>query len=954
MRTWAAFRALLLALELGAAIGAWGAARGLEEGDGSKPALPPDAGDEAATTFQLGRDPATGEVTSLRRSGDVGGPDFIRPGSKLGPVWARVRAEGGPWFEVRGRTNGVALAWRIQPVGDALRWETTVTNTGPGVVEIGDLAFPLPLNTDYAWEHEETFVRRVFRHAFVGGSGSFVYWLPVKGSGWFLVLQPAAGTALEYFTATDMDYAWGRERFTVYAHSKAAADLESRGSWRQARTSRMLRPGEGAAYRFDLRWARSHEGVRELLRQHGGVDVHVAPGLVLPRDLEARLALRTGRALGVPVPEFPDRTTIEEIGRPAPDTIVYRLRFRRLGENRITVRGADGWEMPVEFFVTEPLEVLIRKRADFVVRNQQHRDPAKWYDGLFSLWDRRQPEGRNLLGPDHPAGQHPYAVSGSDDPSNGKSLLVAEKNVAHPDAAEVAALEYFVSRFVWGRHQRTATETPYPYGIYGSDSWRQNRFSERDPLAEGISRPGGPSACRMWRTFDYPTYFALYYDLYRIARQRPDLVTGLDAAGYLERAWGTAHAYFEVPAGLRMEGGWSFNGWVYWQYTTGNFHEKYLLPLIAALEAEGWPARADQLRADWEKKVKYFVYDHPWPFASEMPVDSTAYESTYAAACYAVEHGLRPDENLWYDRNRRRWYSHPLIDPARHAEFLGRQHLANLACRGVLEPSYTSLGSDFRGCGPSSYTLSYMSAMGGWAVLDHALRHQPEPAADLRLGYASMLASWALMNSGDAESGYGFWTPGPRHDGAMSWGFQPRQVGAEWLPTLQDQPRGAWPVCGEADHGLVAAIEGARTVLFDDPMFGRYAYGGEVLDGSGGRAVIPRDGVRQRFSAVLGRRRLHVELDRDGFARDQPIVVREGLDGFTFQLESRAPGRHSTQVTVEGLPPGPYVVSHQGRRSSWEMREGSAAVFELGVDAGPGVAVGVEPLVGAGREGGKR
>jgi|GEM_PF-6562162 len=65
----------------------------------------------------------------------------------------------------------------------------------------------------------------------------------------------------------------------------------------------------------------------------------------------------------------------------------------------------------------------------FIVKNQQHRDPTKWYDGLFSLWDRRQPEGQRLLGPDHLGGQNAYAVSGSDDPSNSKCLLVAEKLV---------------------------------------------------------------------------------------------------------------------------------------------------------------------------------------------------------------------------------------------------------------------------------------------------------------------------------------------------------------------------------------------------------------------------------------------------------------------------------------------------------------------------------------------
>ncbi len=867
------------------------------------------AGAVAGEAFSCVTDASSGWITSLRRAGDASGPEFLRPGQSLGPVVLRLRTGDSPWREVRRGDDDVGLSSRFQTQGDALRWEIRVANTGRQTLEIGDLVLPLPLNTDYVWDHDETFMRRVFRHAFIAGQGSFLYWLPVQGSGPFLVLQPEDDTALEFSTATGMDYAFGREQYAVYVHSQASAELEQGGTWRQPRTRRVLQPGEAFTSRYAFRWADSYEGVRELLVQYGGIDVHVAPGMVVPRDLTVWLALRTTRKLESVTPEFPADTTVEDLGLRGPDTHLYRVRFARLGENLVTVRAGGGWTMPLEFFVTEPLETMIKKRAAFIVRNQQHRDPAKWYDGLYSLWDRRQPEGRNLLGPDHLGGQPPYAVSGSDDPSNGKCLLVAEKNVAFPDAEGIASLEYFVQRFVWGKQQRTDAEQPYPYGIYGADSWQQNRGSDRDPLAQGISRPGGPSACRMWRTFDYPTYFALYFNLYRIAKQRPDLVRELSAADYLERAYGTARAYFQVPANIRMEGGWSFTGWVYWQYTIGNFHEKYLLPLIAALEAEGQQTRADFLRAEWEKKVKYFVYDHPWPFASEMPIDSTAYESTYAAGKYALERGLKPDIHLWHDRNQDKWFSHPDIDPQRHEAFLRRQHLANLACRGVLEANYWSLGSDFRGCGSASYTLSYMSPMGGWAVLDYALRYDAQPAANLRLGYASLLSSWALLNSGDARSNFGFWTPGPRHDGAMSWGFQPRQVGTEWNPAARDLPRGPWPVCGEADHGLVAAIEAASTILFEDPLFGLLAFGGEVTPGGDAIGVIPRDGVRQRFHAVLGARRLHVTLDRDGFAADQPIRVSPALDHLAFTLESRTPAAHETALTIAGLPAGEYATS---------------------------------------------
>jgi hypothetical protein len=458
----------------------------------------------------------------------------------------------------------------------------------------------------------------------------------------------------------------------------------------------------------------------------------------------------------------------------------------------------------------------------------------------------------------------------------------------------------------------------------------------------GILKGWADRVFAMWRSFDYTTYFALYFDLYRIAKQRPDLVHELDAGGHLERAYGTARAYFEVPANIRMEGGWSFTGWVYWQYTVGNFQEKYLLPLIAALEAEGQQSKADWLRAQWEKKVKYFIYDNPWSFASEMPVDSTAYESTYAAAAYALEHGLSADTNLWYDRNLQRWFSHPAIDPRLHESFLQRQHRANLACRGVLEANYWSLGSDFRGCGSSSYTLSYLSPMGGWAVLEYALRHDPNPSANLRLGYASLLSSWALMNSGDLSSNYGFWSPGPTHDGAMSWGFQPRQVGSEWNPATRDLPRGAWPICGEGDHGLVGAIEAARTVLFDDPLFGLMAYGGAVATQGDHLSVIPRDGVRQRFSAVLGRQALHLALDCDGFARERSVELNRNLKALSFVLENRGTGPHLTLLRLEGLPAGRYGLKVDGQlQPTPVISSGAAVTASLPVNSAPTTQVGL-------------
>ena len=300
----------------------------------------------------------------------------------------------------------------------------------------------------------------------------------------------------------------------------------------------------------------------------------------------------------------------------------------------------------------------------------------------------------------------------------------------YPDAREIEALEYFVENFVWGKLQRTDAEQPHPYGIYGSENWHLNRTTEwgtTDPSTikhlkkrYGDVAGTGLGKERMWRTFDYTTYIMLYHNLYLIAKQNPEIVSYLDADGYLERAFGTAQAYFQVPYAIYMPGPplWSHKGYQRLGLQAGQFsRESTLVDLIEALEEEGRQADADYLRGEWEKKVKYFIYDDPHPYKSEMHFDRTAFESTHAVSRYALENDSEPDENLWYDKNLQKWYSHPHVDRESAVEFMERQLATNISLRGWLETAYYSLGSARSGRGTH---LGYMSQMAGWSILDYA------------------------------------------------------------------------------------------------------------------------------------------------------------------------------------------------------------------------------------------
>jgi hypothetical protein len=90
--------------------------------------------------------------------------EFLRSGQALGAVTLRVRTPGSLWREVQQSTNGVELTSRFRLHDDALLWEIRAKNTRTETLEVGDLALPLPMNTDYVWDHEATLERRVFRH----------------------------------------------------------------------------------------------------------------------------------------------------------------------------------------------------------------------------------------------------------------------------------------------------------------------------------------------------------------------------------------------------------------------------------------------------------------------------------------------------------------------------------------------------------------------------------------------------------------------------------------------------------------------------------------------------------------------------------------------------------------------------------------------------------------------
>jgi hypothetical protein len=749
-------------------------------------------------------------------------------------------------------------------------------------VRIGDMALGLPWQRPSGQNPEQIFERGFTKHHFISGAGSFVFFAKPSGDPPFIVVTPKKGTSLEYFDSQQGEY-------KVFMHSEVAGNLVPGGEWRMPHTGIDLGPAGGndatVTYGFRFRWADSWDGVRQVLYEEGMLDVRVIPGMSLPSDLKALVSIHTVNDIESVTAEFPGETRIKYLGEKLPDHHVYEVEFRKLGENLLIVDCGDAGKTQLEFFSTEPVETLVKKRSAFLVNSQQHRDPTKWYNGLYSVYDWRTGV---LRGPDDTDGYDGWwgYVLACDDPALGKAPYVAAKNVYYPDEKEIESVEYYLEHFVWNGLQRTDKDDPYPYGIYGVPNWKVSR----DSVERAKISTSNLDRMKIWRSYDYPHVTMLYYHMYQIAKMYPDKVKYLDAAGYLERAYQTARAYFIYP--------YEVLPW-YETYKWGCYNELVIFNLIRDLEDEGRMEEAKWLRNEYEKKVKYFVYDDKYPFRSEYAIDRTAFESSYAFAKYGSLYEMEPDENLWFDKSLEKWYSHPVVRREDAREFMDRQHNAGLAVRGWLEPKYFLMGSDFT-TSSDNHCLSYMAKMGGWSILDYGVNFSERPYDWLQLGYASYLSSWALMNTGTPESDYGFWAPGQKNDGAMGWAFMESKQGNAWIRKTVD--RGAWFYDGEADLGLGATFRMAATVLTDDPLFGWVALGGTLRNGLFCYKVNPRDGVRNRFSVATMDERFTIELERDGFSSKGRIKVNKKLHKIAFRVENRTGDSHQTKLSFFTLP----------------------------------------------------
>ena len=708
-------------------------------------------------------------------------PEFEVPDTHwLGDIQLKVRTAGGAWQSfstgspqqkrkifadhrevmvnygaLRGEDEGapspVSLRESYAVEHGALNWTFTLHNASAAPVEIGSLGLPLLFNTMYAKEPAVTYSKRVIRHSYIEGDDSFIFLTRANGEGPFGLMTPKSGTHLEYdnvarkhpgqapsvFAPRD---AW-EGLYTAFVLAKAEVTPAEEQQWRQPLTSRTLAPAEDATYGFTFELVASYAEAKQALVRRGLLGIDVSPGMVLPTDLEGLLSIRSRVGIRSISAEFPDQTHIEKLPRERFQQQRYRLTFAHLGENRLFHHLRSRPHDPVGVLRhTASLGAAAKSVRPFWSPTSRCVNPSKWYDGLFSLWDM---QGKVLRTPDDPGGIQPYMVSGSDDPDLSKAPYLAQKNLGvTPTGTRLPqwSTTFSTSSGESCSERTRSNQIPMASMVRPTGSRTATALSVLIPAVTVESTCGVLSTTPTSYSCTSPCTRSLAHTRMRCIMLRLRSTCVVPTARRLPTsrfptasAWKSLGPSTDTPT---------------WAVKQGAFHEVYILDLLKALDEEGQTQKASTLRNLWNQKVLYFLYDHPYPFGSEMYFDTTAFESTHAIASYALKEGQQLEATPWHDKNTGLTYQHHGVSRAKTLLFMRKEILANVAARGYLETSYYQLGSDIRQGGNTSYLLSYMTQMGGWSLLDDGLGARAGFADDLSLGYASYLAGWADINAG--------------------------------------------------------------------------------------------------------------------------------------------------------------------------------------------------------------
>ncbi|KAI1459623.1 hypothetical protein F4805DRAFT_455423 [Annulohypoxylon moriforme] len=490
----------------------------------------------------------------------------------------------------------------------------TIGNTGKSPVEIGSLGFPAEFNSIFT-NRAATDTQRLcsLSDPYVGMHAGFIRVSPVSGTGAALVVTPLGDTPLEaYRNLNEPSYAataYGSQTFEGFYEWQVLTRAWAENEWANVQpwnppSSKTLQPGQ--TLQFGVRFSVAKGGVRDIdatVQKTGTPVAFGVPGYIVPRGATSQLFLQSNSSAISFSSDPVESLAFSELSKGSygitPSPTFW-------GRSRLTIDYEDGKTQTIHYYVTKTGAETLAGMGKFLTTEQ-------WFNGTSDPFGRAP----SIMTYDYEAGaivtQDPRVwISGlSDEGGVGAYLAAVAKQAIQPDAEEVAKLETFIDKVLWGTiqtpdfavrksifyYQPSAVKYTYSSSIDWT-SWTS--WDESDAYA-------------IDRAYDYVHVAAAYWSLYRVARAYPEIVKSHDWNWYLNQSYST------VIRGMQTDVGYN---------RLGLMGETVFGEILADLTREGLKSQANTLTQSMRSRATEWDSEEV-PYGSEQAWDSTGQEGVY-------------------------------------------------------------------------------------------------------------------------------------------------------------------------------------------------------------------------------------------------------------------------------------------------------------------------------------
>ena len=501
-----------------------------------------------------------------------------------------------------------------------LRFE--IKNTSAKAVEIGALGIPLIFNNNHDQKTlDEAHAENVFYDPYIGMDAGYLQVIRLKGSGPVLLVLPYGETPFEAWRPLLDDPTRRGITFEGFHEWMPLSLAYAENEWKEATpwntpSSKILKPGKSVSYGVQFVLTDAIKNIEPALIENDRPVAFGVPGYVVPQDVNADLFLKYSQKVKSMQVEPVGALELKKQETTKNGWIKYAVAGKTWGRARLTITYKDGLKQTINYKVIKPEEQVVADNGNFLMTKQWFDDEDDPFNRAPSVITYDYEEQKQVT-----EDSRAWICGLSDEGGAGSWLNAVMKQLVQPDKKEVAMLEDFVQKTIWGGIQYN--EGREKYGVrksmfyYEPDSMPAGTYS-KDVNYNTWAAWDKKHAETVERSFNYPHVAAVYWVMYRLARNYEGLVSQQTWDWYLMNAYQTTMSMVELAP-------------YYAQF--GQMEGSVFVHILEDLKAEGMWEYARRLEGMMKRRADHWSTLN-YPFGSEMPWDSTGQEEVYSWARY--------------------------------------------------------------------------------------------------------------------------------------------------------------------------------------------------------------------------------------------------------------------------------------------------------------------------------